>query len=143
MGIVFRTARVEDLAAVAELAGEFGHPSPVAEFALRMERVLADPAHALFVAEDAGCLLGWLHVQEFHALTSAPNALVAGLVVTAEARGRGLGRALLLQAEEWARTRGIASMRLRARRERKAAHGFYRALGYRVYCKQLQFRKEL
>ncbi|MEQ1894970.1 MAG: GNAT family N-acetyltransferase [Planctomycetota bacterium] len=143
MGIVFREARAQDLVAVARLAGELGHPLAASELAPRLERVLGDPEHALLVADEDGVVLGWLHVLEFHALTSSPSALVVGFVVAAAARGRGLGRALLTQAEAWARARGLVRMRLRARRERTAAHGFYRALGYRVHGKQLQFRKEL
>jgi GNAT superfamily N-acetyltransferase len=143
MGILFRSAAAGDLAALAELAGELGHPVAPAELLPRLERVLADPAQAVLVAEQTGTVLGWLHVQEFRALTSPPSALVVGFVLAEGARGRGLGRALLAQAEAWARARGLTSMRLRARRERRAAHGFYRALGYRVYAKQLQFRKEL
>lgn len=143
MGILFRSAAADDRAALAALAGELGHPVESAELAARLARFADDPRHALLVAEVDGRVQGWLHVQEFHALTSPPTALVVGLVVAEGARGRGVGGGLLAAGEAWARARGLGVMRLRARRERKAAQAFYRAHGYRVHGKQLQFRKQL
>lgn len=142
-GIVFRLAVPADVEALAALAGELGHPTSPAELGPRLTHLAADPEQAVLVAEEARRVVGWIHVREFHALTSAPSALVVGLVVAVDARGRGLGSALLARAEAWARARGLASMRLRARRERRAAHAFYRARGYRVLVRQLQFRKDL
>ena len=143
MGILFRAAAAGDRAALAALAGELGHPVEPDELGARLARFEHDPRHALFVAERDGRVLGWLHLQEFHALTSAPTALVVGLVVAAGARGQGIGGGLLATGEDWARARGLGGMRLRARRERREAHAFYRAHGYRVHGKQLQFRKPL
>jgi len=143
MGILFRPALAEDRATLAALAGELGYPVEPAELAARFARFETDPRHVVLVAEVDGCVRAWLHVQEFHALTSPPTALVVGLVVAEAARGRGLGGGLLAAGEAWARARGLGGMRLRARRTRRAAHAFYRAHGYRVHAQQLQFRKEL
>lgn len=143
MGIRFRPADAEDREALAELAGQLGYPVTPEVLVERWRRLEGDAGHAVLVAEEDGRVLGWLHVQEFHALTSAPTALVVGLVIAREARGRGLGGGLLAAAEDWARARGLGAMRLRARRERREAHAFYRAHGYRVHGKQLQFRKPL
>lgn len=52
------------------------------------------------------------------------------LVVAPQARGLGMARMLLLRAEEGARERGAASMRLEVRADNAAAIGLYRALGY-------------
>lgn len=143
MGILFRSATVRDREPLAWLAGELGHAVTPEVLAARLARLEGDERHAVLVAEEDGRVQGWVHVQEFHALTSAPTALVSSLVVAAEARGRGLGSGLLAAAEDWARTRGLPGIRLRARRERRAAHAFYRARGYRLYTRQLQFRKDL
>jgi len=97
----------------------------------------------VFVAEQEGELLGWVHVQEFLSLASDPAGLVTGLVVDPAARRRGLGRGLMEAAEGWARARGLATLRLRARVERTGAHAFYRRLGFELAKEQLQFRKDL
>lgn len=143
MGIVFRCARPADAGRLVGLVEELGYSTPLAGFELRLARLLARPDQAVFVAEEQGELLGWVHVQEFLSLASDPAGLVAGLVVDPAARRRGLGRGLMSAAEDWARARGLATLRLRARVARTEAHEFYRRLGYELAKKQLQFRKQL
>jgi ribosomal protein S18 acetylase RimI-like enzyme len=143
MGIVFRPARSADAAGLVGLVEELGYPAPTAAVAERLARLLERVDQAVFLAEEEGEIRGWIHVQEFHALASDPTGLVTGLVVDRAARRRGLGRALMGMAEDWARARGLASLRLRARAARTDAHAFYRGLGYELAKRQLQFRKEL
>lgn len=143
MGIVFRPARPADAAGLVGLVEELGHPAPLAGIQARLARLLERGDQAVFVAEQEGELLGWVHVQEFLSLASDPAGLVTGLVVDPAARRRGLGRGLMEAAEGWARARGLATLRLRARVERTGAHAFYRRLGFELAKEQLQFRKDL
>jgi GNAT superfamily N-acetyltransferase len=143
MGIAFRPARLADAAGLVGLVEELGHPTPPAELEARLSGLLARPDQAVFVAEEGPELLGWIHVQEFLSFAGEPAGLVTGLVVDPAARRRGIGRGLMHSAEEWSRGRGLASLRLRARTARRAAHAFYRSLGYAHAKTQLQFRKEL
>jgi GNAT superfamily N-acetyltransferase len=62
-------------------------------------------------------------------------------VVTESAEGRGLGRALLEAAEEWARRQGYAHVTLNVFAANQAARGLYEHLGYRP--EQVRYRKEL
>lgn len=142
-GIAFRRARPEDAALLVDLVGQLGYPSSAAEVARRMARILAREDHVLFVAEERSRPLGWVHVLEFTTLASEPCALISGLVVESAARRRGVGRALVALAEDWARGRGLSAMRLRSRVTRADAHAFYRQLGYEPVKQQLQFRKAL
>jgi len=143
MGIVFRPARPADAGELVGLIEELGHPTPLLGIETRLARLLERSDQAVFVAEEEGVLLGWIHVQEFLSLSSDPSGLVTGLVVDPAARRRGLGRGLMEAAEGWARARSLSSLRLRARLARAGAHAFYRRLGYQLAKKQLQFRKEL
>jgi GNAT superfamily N-acetyltransferase len=143
MGIVFRPARAEDAEGLLALVEELGYPTALAHLEPRLAQLVERPEHALFVAEDEGELLGWIHAQEFHSLASEPTALVTGLVVDPHARRRGLGGQLLSLAEDWARARGLSAVRLRARVARLEAHAFYRQRGYATAKTQVQFRKEL
>src|SRR5262245_15356403 len=143
MGIVFRPARPADAAGLVGLVEELGHPARLAGIQARLARLLERGDQAVFVAEREGELLGWVHVQEFLSLASDPAGLVTGLVVDPAARRRGLGRGLMEAAEGWARARGLATLRLRARVERTGAHAFYRRLGFELAKEQLQFRKDL
>jgi GNAT superfamily N-acetyltransferase len=125
------------------LVEELGYPATEREVSARLARVLAEPAQAVFVAEERGEIRGWVHVLEFLSLASEPAGLIAGLVVDARARRAGVGRGLVTAAEDWARARGLTSMRLRSRVARSGARAFYERIGYAVAKKQLQFRKEL
>ena len=143
MGIAFRPARVEDAPGLVGLVEELGYPSTPEEVGRRLGLIVAAPDHRVFVAEEDGEVLGWVHVQEFLSVAADPAGLITGLVVATGERKRGIGRALMALAEEWGRERGLATMRLRARTVRKGAHAFYRSMGYVVAKRQLQFRKEL
>ena len=143
MGIVFRPARAGDAGALVALVEELGYPTPLAGVQARLARLLGRDDQVVFVAEEGDELLGCIHVQEFLSLASDPAGLVTGLVVDPAARRGGIGRGLMGQAEDWARARGLASLRLRARGARTGAHEFYRRLGYTLVKKQLQYRKEL
>jgi ribosomal protein S18 acetylase RimI-like enzyme len=143
MGIAFRPGRAEDAERLLGLVEELGYPSAPEAIRARLGRLLREPDQAVFVAEEGGELLGWVHVQEFLSLASDSSALVTGLVVDPAARRRGIGRGLVAEAEGWARARGLGSLRLRARAARTGAHDFYRRLGFTVVKRQVQFRKDL
>jgi PhnO protein len=143
MGIEFRPARRADAIGLVPLVEELGYPAPLERVAARLALLASAPDQALFVAEEDGTLRGWIHVQAFLSLASDPAGLVTGLVVDPGVRRRGVGRALLTLAEDWARARGLASLRLRSQAMRHEAHAFYVRQGYEVVKTQLQFRKEL
>jgi GNAT superfamily N-acetyltransferase len=99
--------------------------------------LLADPAALILVAEAPGTrLTGYLLATShpaFHA--NGEVAWVEELMVAAEARAAGVGRQLVVAAEDWARQRGAAYVALATRR----AAPFYQALGYEdsaVYFKK-------
>jgi ribosomal protein S18 acetylase RimI-like enzyme len=58
-----------------------------------------------------------------------------------QARGQGLGRAIMRAAEAWLSARGVWKVQLMVRADNDAVHGFYDALGYQridVACFQKQ-----
>lgn len=108
-------------------------------------RSLLDPAPgaAVFIAEGAdGTPLGLVHL---HAATEHYNreehGHVEDLIVAPGGEGRGVGRALLGKAEEWARERGYRWLTLNVFAENLRAREVYRRLGYgedmMKYVKQL------
>ena len=50
------------------------------------------PEDAPAVAGLSGRVIGWIEVAATHHLAADPRAEIAGLVVSAEARSRGIGR---------------------------------------------------
>jgi GNAT superfamily N-acetyltransferase len=99
----------------------------------------------LFVAEREGQVLGFISVlaamrSEEPDDDPTPYAYVADLVVLPDHRGGGLGRALLLRAERYARERGKASLRLRVKGGNQQARAFYATGGYSEYELELEKR---
>ncbi len=86
---------------------------------------------AVFVAEDDGELLGFVHVQaERDYFSGLTNGYVADIAVGADQEGRGVGRALMAVAEEWTREQGFSRLTLFAFASNERARRFYEQLGF-------------
>jgi GNAT superfamily N-acetyltransferase len=143
-GVRVREARQGDAAALADLATQLGYPSTPAELAIRLERILKHPEHAVFVAEADGSLVrGFAHVSGEVILQSGERAELHGLVMDEAMRGRGIGRLLVAEAERWAAAHGYPTMCVRCNVVRAETHRFYEQLGYRCSKTQKHFRKTL
>lgn len=126
-----RSARTYDAEALAQLCGELGYPATRQQIVCRLAAIEAAPGNGILVAEDGeGRVTGWLHVATAVSLTDDPCAEILGFVVSAPARGSGIGRDLLRAAEAWAHARGCERLRVRSRVERERAHRFYERAGY-------------
>lgn len=119
-----RRATPEDLDALVELERLF----PADRLGRGNFRRLLTRGNAdIWVADQGGRLLGDAVVLYRRGLA---NARLYSLVVAPDARGRGLGGALLDRAEDAARQRGAVSIRLEVRRGNEAALALYRSRGY-------------
>ena len=145
VSVVVRQMRPEDAAAVAELTTQLGYPSTEDEISRRYDRIKDRSDARLFVAEQSGNVVGWIHVQATHLLDCDQRAEIWGLVVAeAHARCSVLGRRLVEAAEEWARSLGLGVMAVRSNQLRTDAQGFYEHLGYDSVAKtRTAFRKTL
>jgi len=127
---------------LALLCGELGYPSDVKQIRRRLARVAEDRENRIFVAEESpGKVIGWVQVHFTRWLASDARGEVVGLVVSSTARGRGVGRQLLLTAEAWTKERGGSLVALRSNILRTATHAFYARLGYTTTKTSLNFHK--
>ncbi|HEU4665890.1 MAG TPA: GNAT family N-acetyltransferase [Dokdonella sp.] len=131
MTTTVRAARTYDAGGIAALCGELGYPATRQQIVSRLAAIEAAGQGCVLVAEDAaGTLVGWLHVGQNVSLTSDAEGEILGLVVREDARGRGVGAALVAAAEAWSFAHGCARVRVRSRVERERAHRFYDRAGY-------------
>lgn len=142
--VAIRSATPADrafLTALAERLADFDRPS------WRSHREIADgdrralleaidvprPGTELFIAEldgsPAGGLLLWTLEDYF---SQQWHAHVSVIAVTQHAEGRGVGRALMEHAEQWARERGHTSLTLSVFAGNRRAQALYERVGYTV-----------
>ena len=70
------------------------------------------PAHPVTVAEIDGEVVGWGSLSAFHRRAAYARTVENSLYVRHDRHRRGIGRALLEQAEAWARAAGIRKLEL-------------------------------
>jgi GNAT superfamily N-acetyltransferase len=131
-----RAARHEDWPAVAELLRQLGRPAALGtdreeDLRLVYADFLSRPDAAAVVAEDDGRVVGFCNLMFLPRMNfTGPQAWIPDLVVSEEARGRGIGAALLSRAEDLARERGCWSVFLTSSNWRTRSHEFYRREGW-------------
>ena len=138
-----RPACLDDAPAIAALSGMFGYEADVEAHAERLAQLLSRPEHTVWVADEEGRVVGWLHAMLRLSLESPSYVEIGGLVVDKRERSRGIGVQLVRTAERWALERGIREMRVRSNVIRERAHAFYRRDGYRPIKLQQVFAKTL
>jgi GNAT superfamily N-acetyltransferase len=143
MSVSIREADDGDAAALAALSTQLGYPADAATLRERLHRVRSQKIGRVFVAVDAGAVVGWTHVVERFHLEEIPFAEIAGLVVDENARNAGVGALLLRTAEAWARDGGHTQLRVRSNVIRERAHRFYAREGYVERKRQVVFDKPL
>ncbi|GGY12361.1 GNAT family N-acetyltransferase [Paludibacterium paludis] len=93
----------------------------------------AHPSTFALVAEEGGEALGHaLCFLGFSSFYAAPTAMLHDLSVLPAARGRGIGRLLMLAVEEEGRRRGCAKAMLEVRDDNTVARKLYETSGYEV-----------
>ena len=125
-----RPAVPADAEAIATLFTDEGYPAGPSDIVERMARFASEYSRVL-VAEHDGAMLGFLAL---HALPRFEHddriVRVLALVVDAGARERGVGGALMTEAERIATDLGAAFIEVTAGRHRPDAQRLYETLGY-------------
>lgn len=139
-----RPAREADADAIAQLSATLGYPGTAAEVRDRLQFMIGSQNDLIAVATDStGVVIGWMQAHASHVLESGFRVEIIGLVVAPEARRHGAGRALVNEAEQWARKLGADKIVVRSNVQRAESHAFYPALGYELTKTQKVYRKQL
>ena len=128
--ISFRPATADDADRIAAMFTEEGYPAGPSDIIARLER-FGSPYSQVVVADVGGDVLGFI---AFHALPRFEHddriVRIVALVVDPGARERGVGHALMTEAERAAREVGSAFMEVTAGHHRPEARHLYESLGY-------------
>ena len=138
--VTIRAARPEDAATLVALGAMVGREPgdwllntdgwrSVAEERRYLRALKRHPDAAVFVAEDDGAIVGRLSIaRDPH--TASRHVADLGLMVAASHRRRGIGRALLAHAVEWARDAGIRKLELHVFPWNEPAIRLYEQFGF-------------
>ncbi|MFN7942829.1 MAG: GNAT family N-acetyltransferase [Thermoanaerobaculia bacterium] len=138
-----RPATPADRESIAALSHQLGYPSSPAEIERRLAALAGRAEEAVWVAELEDEVVGWVHAGVYRTVESEAMVELYGLVVDEEARGTGVGAALLATVESWTRERGFDRLRVRSSVVRERAHEFYERHGFRRTKTQHVFDRRL
>lgn len=131
LDVDLRNAVPADADDVAHLLAELGYPCDLADASERISTILANDRQALVLARRNGAVCGLVALDFMYYLPlGTTTCRITALVVLPDARGCGVGRHLLTEAERRARAGGAARIELTSGAQRSEAHAFYRACGY-------------
>ncbi|MCH9646846.1 MAG: GNAT family N-acetyltransferase [Deltaproteobacteria bacterium] len=125
-----RFAKSQDAAELARLLSPLGYLL-AAEDVAAVWGAWKSEGNSALVVQGAGSLLGAITLHSAVVLhRPKPVGRITSLVVEPSARGQGLGRALVLAAEEALAKAGCGLVEVTSHVRRSKAHTFYRHLGY-------------
>lgn len=108
-------------------------PLPLATMRERYAQMRRYPDYrCFFMVDEGGVPLGTFSLLVFPVMVhdGRPEAIVESVVVAPQARGRGIGRAMMMEAMRLAREANAAKLALSSNARRLDAHRFYRGLGF-------------
>jgi GNAT superfamily N-acetyltransferase len=129
-GLTIRRAGEGDAEAIATLFTDEGYPAGPSDIIGRLTRFASDHSQVV-VAEHDGDLLGFMAVHALPRFEHDDRILrVLALVVDAGARERGVGHALMAEAERIGADLGAAFVEVTAGHHRPDARRLYESIGY-------------
>ena len=128
--LTIRPAAETDAETIASLFTDEGYPAGPSDIVERLTRFASDHSRVL-VAEHEEALLGFIALHAMPRFEHDDRILrVLALVVDAGARERGVGRALMAEAERIGAELGAAFIEITAGHHRPEARRLYESLGY-------------
>ena len=129
---MIRPALASDAPILSELLTQLGYPCSPAEIPARLDAFARFPQAAALVATNGyGEVVGLITshiVSSIH--DNDPVAWLTTLVVLEDARGAGVGSALVKHIEEWASRNGARRLSVTSATHREETHAFYEKRGY-------------
>ncbi|MEO6877018.1 MAG: GNAT family N-acetyltransferase [Gemmatimonadaceae bacterium] len=129
--ITVRIAQAADADVLARLSTQLGYPADSVAMPARLERLERDANARAFVALSGDAVVGMATIHLRYTMNhESPIAQLTLLVVDESVRTRGVGRALVQAAEQFARERGAKRINVTTALQRSDAHAFYERIGY-------------
>jgi ribosomal protein S18 acetylase RimI-like enzyme len=144
MDITIRDARASDSPTLATLADQLGYKVKVEDITKRLNKLPHKLDERVIIAEDtSGAVVGWTTFRITEHIHNDPYVEISGFVVDQQSRGKGIGKTMMKEVEQWTIGKGLSTIRLSANVTRTGAHKFYEAIGFKQTKQQFAFRKDI
>ena len=128
---MIRPATIHDHTAISSLLTQLGYPNTETFLPEKLERILHHPDELLFVYENEGKVAGFMSLHFIPQIARRGDyATISFFAVDANARSKGIGKAMEDYATEKAKERGCEGIFLHCNTHRTDAHRFYFRQGY-------------
>ncbi len=123
---------LKDYKSIQSLSKQLGYDMPVEHVNKRLDEILSRKDHKIFGAFDpiSNKLIGYIHVQVYKTLYLDDLLNILGIIVDKSYRDKGVGSALLNEAENFAIMVNCAGIRAISGSARTNAHVFYKKNGF-------------
>lgn len=139
---MFREINIEDTQEVAEICKEaLGYDIDVENVEKQIAKLTDDKKQHIIIGyedENTRKIIGFVHAQMYESFYSNLGLNILGLAVNPDFQGRGIGRKLMNELENYAVDNNISFIRLNSAMKREDAHNFYEHIGY--ICDKVQKR---
>jgi len=137
MMLTIRDMHKDDVVELVLLTQHLGYEMSIENMTDRVKLFLNNPYGKVLVAEIESTIVGYVCIwirEHFHDMQR--SARIMALVVHAQHRRTGIGKKLIVAAEQYVRNVGCISLDLTSSHKRIAAHFFYTNLGYQSEAKR-------
>ncbi len=141
--IDIREIRDSDFEDIYLLNQELGYIYDKQDVKKRIEYIIQNTKDIIFVAEQNGEVIGYIHGSPYELLYSDSLINILGFVVKEQCRNAGVGTILIEKLEGWAKEKDFSGIRLVSGFNRLNAHKFYESHGYINRKDQKNFIKML
>ena len=139
---MFREINIEDTQEVAEICkASLGYDVDIENVKEQIEKLTNDRKQHIIIGyedENTSKIIGFVHAQIYESFYSDLGLNILGLAVNPDFQGRGIGRKLMNELEDYAVDNNISFIRLNSAMKREEAHKFYEHIGY--ICDKVQKR---
>jgi len=142
MTITIRTASILDAEQLAFLVRQMGYPTSVEQMKSRLQPILSNSDYCVFISQAEQFINGMIGViKNYSFALDNPYGTITMLIVDSDSRNKGVGKALVKEAESWLESQSIKAFVINSGNDNLDAHRFYQRLGYS--SKGLRFVKSM
>jgi ribosomal protein S18 acetylase RimI-like enzyme len=128
-----RPISVDDSNDAAHLMCMLGDPTTAIEMGKRIQKIISHPDYFCFVSQENGKVHGMIGIQKsLRIQKNGQNGRILTLIVDDKYRNKGIGQALVSEAEKCFNKQGITSIIINSSQKLTKAHKFYDKLGYSI-----------